>query len=467
MGGKIFMYCLFAVVLFGFVPNKASAKTFIVNSNLDIDQVCENVCTLRGALAESNSNDESDYIRFNHNIKHIKINSPLVISGDTIIRGNVKIDAQMKSRVFEIAQNAEVVFSRLSITGGYVTSSPNIEGAGIRNNGNLKLYNVRVFGNQLKQTNFENESEVYARGAGIMNAGGAELEIVGSVIGPRNYIFTAGYDASSLGAGIYNSGDINMRKTNIWGNTLYAKSYGDQGYAKAHGGGIYNTGFGVMNIKTSSIYINNVYARISGNAQFAKAQGAGMYFKPWAEMNMTNSTISSNKATALGVGGPYGITFAHGGGLYVGVYSKLHFANVTIAENKLSTPDSAIPAGTEVGSGIFVVKTSDTKVIFKNSIMSNPGKNCNVGIDSEGYNIAIDSSCYLKKIGDTQNTDPQIGELLKNDSFTLTHALKINSLAINAGNPDGCYDFENNLLTFDQRGKYRPQNSCDVGAYEF
>jgi hypothetical protein len=62
-----------------------------------------------------------------------------------------------------------------------------------------------------------------------------------------------------------------------------------------------------------------------------------------------------------------------------------------------------------------------------------------------------------------------LGPLQNNGGSTFTHALITGSPAIDAGNPGGCRDHEDNLLTTDQRGFTRPGGStglCDIGAYE-
>jgi hypothetical protein len=63
--------------------------------------------------------------------------------------------------------------------------------------------------------------------------------------------------------------------------------------------------------------------------------------------------------------------------------------------------------------------------------------------------------------------DPFLGTLQDNGGPTFTHPLLSFSPAIDAGNPAGCTDQNNNLLTTDQRGVSRPQGvACDIGAFE-
>ena len=68
----------------------------------------------------------------------------------------------------------------------------------------------------------------------------------------------------------------------------------------------------------------------------------------------------------------------------------------------------------------------------------------------------MDGSC-----GALLKSDPFLGPLENNGGPTLTHALLLNSPAIDAGSATHCPDY-------DQRGISRPQGAaCDIGAFEF
>src|SRR5262249_57187023 len=69
--------------------------------------------------------------------------------------------------------------------------------------------------------------------------------------------------------------------------------------------------------------------------------------------------------------------------------------------------------------------------------------------------------------------DPLLGPLENNGGTTQTHALRLGSPAISAGNTDGCRDMLGALLNTDQRGFPRftrdaagMSRGCDIGAYE-
>jgi len=89
---------------------------------------------------------------------------------------------------------------------------------------------------------------------------------------------------------------------------------------------------------------------------------------------------------------------------------------------------------------------------------------------SHGYNLSTDNSCPFNDVGDLNNTHPKLGPLQNNGGPTQTQALLPGSLAIDAGNPNGCTDGSGRLLKTDQRGAPRPDpedsGGCDMGAYE-
>ena len=478
MGGNkiICRSMVFCALLFGcsvLAPLQADAKVFVVNSAEDASVACASSCTLRGAIEEANTNNETDVILVDSSISSIKLTTELILDSvhsseglfDIAIAGNVVIDGNRKTRVFSVAQGTKAYMRGLSITGGFIHDYKNGEGAGIHNSGELTLYHVAVYSNYVKG-HAKDSQKSYVRGAGIFNGGGAKLSIVRSNIGPRNVLDAKGQSAKALGAGVYNAGTLSVERSNIFYNQSYTTASGVDGAAESLGGGMYLAGKIPAHIVESSLYSNTVRSEIVESGFRAKAQGAGIYTMPWVEMYMTNSTVSANKAISYGNTGPKSLTYAHGGAIFTGAYSKLYFANVTMAKNKVETPSSLIPEGTAVGHSLFGVIMPASEVVFKNSIIESEGKNCNHALDSAGNNIVSDSSCVLTEPGDAQNMVAGITPLSNYGGFTLLHGLESNAAAINAGNPDGCTDFSGHLLSKDQRGKYRPQVGCDVGAYE-
>jgi hypothetical protein len=122
-------------------------------------------------------------------------------------------------------------------------------------------------------------------------------------------------------------------------------------------------------------------------------------------------------------------------------------------------------------------------VLLQNSLVAN----------NYNYDQTINDDCYgtvqslgHNLIGDTNNCTvvgsnqdlldvpahlfPLVGvgyAGIPDDIFPPPYApLLPSSPAIDAGNPDGCLDHEDNILTRDQRGIAR-LGTCDIGAYEY
>lgn len=473
MGGKILKMFGFIFFVCGFfAAGRAEAKVFVVNDTGDAT-VCNSICTLRGAIEAANTNAEVDVITIDQKVTYIPIASELsIVANDSLdaavditITGNAIIDAQKKSRVFTVQKGTHAVMDGISVTGGYLYSSSGLQGAGIYNQGILELYSVKVFGNVIKYTSLKSKSTI--RGAGIYNAYGAELTVTKSQIGPRNMLDLEGVDAEAQGAGAYNAGELSILDSNIFNNVALAFSKVDKGFAKAEGGGLFNTASIPVYIYGTAIYLNKAMTTIKDKPVHAQSAGAGIYTDSSSKIYVTNSTISGNESVSFGFTSPESFAFAHGGALYSSTYAKVYLANVTVAGNSVSVPTSKYPTGTAVGHSFFAVTAPGYVFKIKNSIIASKGDNCIYKVESEGNNVMSDNSCFVAtKAGDKINIDPLLLPLSLSGGFTKTHALMSGSPAIDAGNVGGCFDYAGKLLEVDQRGNYRSKNSCDSGAYE-
>jgi hypothetical protein len=99
-------------------------------------------------------------------------------------------------------------------------------------------------------------------------------------------------------------------------------------------------------------------------------------------------------------------------------------------------------------------------------VVANTAFSCANPVTSLGYNLDDDDSCGLAAVSDLSGTDPPLGPLADNGGPTLTHALLMDSPAIDAGDLS---DFP----ATDQRGYDRPNDgnpdgipAPDIGAFE-
>ena len=256
-------------------------------------------------------------------------------------------------------------------------------------------------------------------------------------------------NTASHGGGIYsNSSTLTVQDSTISGNDATTTS----------GGGILIEG-------SSSTTIDNV--TVSGNTAISAGGGIS---SGGNSLNISNSTISGN--------GPVN----SGGGIYNSGPSMM-LTNVTISGNTanagggISSTSSMILINVTIcnntgnpGKGIYNGGT----VTFQNAIIANipgSGGNCaNTGtgvFNSSGYNIDSENTCGFNQPTDIRNTDPLLGTLYNNGGDTKTHALLLNSPAIDAG------ENYSGTPTTDQRGFSRPQDGDgdgnddkDIGAFE-
>jgi len=207
------------------------------------------------------------------------------------------------------------------------------------------------------------------------------------------------------------------------------------------GGGILNNG--VLKLTSSTV---------SGNT--AAATGGGLSNAAGASLEMRNSTVSGNATTLRG---------SAGGGLNNSGVSRIY--NSTLAQNFSGYGTSIHNQGT---------------ITLGNTIVSTPSS---VGAEcdgtgtfiSAGHNIDRDDTCQLIDASDFPSGNADLLGLADNGGPTRTHALGVNSVALDSGDLDLC----NAMVTGgrDQRGYPRGYDvvggldtpevgDCDIGAYE-
>jgi hypothetical protein len=247
-------------------------------------------------------------------------------------------------------------------------------------------------------------------------------------------------DPNTWGGGILNNGNLTLNQVQVTKNE-----------AGTRGGGLYFQG-GTSTINNSTIYTNT-----------STTSGAGIFAD--AALTINNSTISDNTSAD------------NGGGVFV--FNNTTTLNyVTVVHNRADSDNFNGGYGGGL-SNLFGTLNIMSSLIAYNTVGSTgSGSQCGGGmsfnpITSLDYNL-IQTTTDCTITGTTTNNltgDPLAGALADNGGPTLTHALAVNSPAIDhiPNGTNGC----DTTYTTDQRGSIRPIDGdndgdadCDIGAVE-
>lgn len=499
--------------LFSPAPTLASATTrYVAITGTDTGKCAKSSAPCRTILYAVNHSVAGDKIMVGAGTYHEVVTIPISLtivghdSSDTLLDGGgtlgnlvtVASGATVKVTNFGI-QNAKLVgdTGAAVLNSGNLTllhiniqhnhtgggSSPNDNGAGIYNQGKLKVKFALIVDNQADNNGgaFYNTP---SHSMNISNAiietgsalhGGAIYNESGTVTVKNSSILQNSATASGGAIYNYNSGatmtltdvDLNMNTApgnggaiaNYLGPTLtLSDSISSQNHAN-NGGFIWNgqdahvtlndamldnntavtSGGGLYNSQSStSALLTNVTIKNS-----TAPDGAAIYNESSASATLTNVTLGANTASHFG------------GGLSNTNGASATLTNVTLSSNSASAGGDLYNTGTAT---------------LKNTILANAtaGGNCggNVVI-SHGHNLDSANNCALTGSHDQINTDPQLMPLGPNGGIADTFALPKTSPAVDKGANKGC-------PTTDERGKNRPFDGdgngkavCDIGAYEY
>ena len=227
---------------------------------------------------------------------------------------------------------------------------------------------------------------------------------------------SADNSAGAIGAG----GDLTFTRGTISGNS-----------ASLDGGGI-------------ALFAGNLLladSTVTGN--IAGARGGALFLFGYGDIATSNSTISENMAA--------------NGGAVGNTYGSLHFANSTIAFN----------SATEHGGGMYqryayYLVDMQSTIVSNNTVASGAEDIWPPGMTVTGANNLVMAAPGVELPNDTLSDDPLLQPLANSGGPTLTHALAVDSPAIDMGN-------NNSNASFDQRGEgfvrvYGAE--ADIGAYE-
>lgn len=371
--------------------------------------------------------------------------------------------------VFSLTLPATVTLSsELDITQTLTISGPGASLLTVSGNNATRVISV-TSGTQLNLSgiSISNGYVTESGGAGIYNSG--ILNISNAMLYLNNWWGPFGTcPVAGGGGGIYNSGTLNITNTVFSANTAGACNdsgggiYSNSGIVSINNGTFSGNGAGwggAINSDSGTLIIIN--STFSGNNQ--SFTGGGIVSR--GNTVITGTTFSSNGASRGGGifnGGTLEITnstfsgnsgngFFGGGGIYN--FGTMTVTNVTLSGN------SANPSG----GGIL---NSAGIVTLRNTIVTNSptGDNCSGTITNGGNNIDDSASCgWGSNLGSMSNTNPLLGTLQNNGGPTQTMALLSGSPAIDSV----IYNAPNGCPSTDQRGVHRPIGlRCDIGAYE-
>ena len=274
------------------------------------------------------------------------------------------------------------------------------------------------------------------------------------------------------------------------------------------GGGILNTGSGVLTITNSVITANRAQ------------RGGGVFNNPGGTLHVTNSTFSANFTRLVDVG-----LDASGAGIYnAAPGGVVSISNSTFSSNLVHDHGSGLynDATATVANSTFSLGQAKTAAIYNNSgslqlnnvtITLNSGQKDATGLLSAGGSVSLANSIIAENhtVGGGNNNslpdcggtltlgghnlignatgcgisagtgdllgsnvapiNPKLGPLTINGGPTLTHTLLAGSPAIDAGSPAAPGSGGSACEATDQRGDVRPflgatSLTCDIGAVE-
>ena len=424
-------------------------------------------CSLRDAVMAANSTSATDTIIIPASMTvelasgQLLITQPVIIIGDSSVPGSFPvIDGQggnptPSSRIFEIAAGIEVEMGYVTIKNGKAD-----KGGLILNHGTLIF--GRFGGASLRYGQAETGGN-FGDGGCIYNTSTGTIEAIGFGVTISNC-------SANFGGGIYNNGGhVILRKSLVWNNTA-------SGHAQSNGGGIRNWSGGTVELYETTVRDNTATAWGGG----IRNVGTG------SELSLNDSWIHNNSVTVGGDGSSRGggvwnsgyvesigslfddnetSLWGSGSGIYNDISGVVVTLNSTFYGNIGSmaiTNEGGLQlmSTTVYGNLNGGVETSGTAYFNNTAVLIGAATTFNdcifSGTVTHDFSYDSDGSCgtFLTE------ANPQFTILADHGGSTETVALLLTSPLVNAG-PAG----KTCPLT-DQRGYYRTDGHCDIGAYE-
>jgi hypothetical protein len=440
--------------------------------------------SLRDAIAQANSMPGDDRIEFASGLTGaVNLSSALpVLSSNIDVQGpgagllTVRRDSASSFRIFFIENPATVTLAGLTISNG-LASGESRDGGGVLNRGTLTLIDCVVSNNNatLRGGGIYNSGAALARltltntivsgntapsGAGIANFTSATVQMSNSAVSDNDATGSFGG-----GGGINNSGVMNLDGCMISGNsvTYVGGGIGNSGMmtltactistnsSGSDGGGFWNHG-GILKLTNCTV---------SGNfcTDNQGSFGGGIY--NFGGVVLTNSTISGNSAAD------------RGGGIFNSNQSGMIVTNCTIANNHTESGGWADGRGGGIHNSPLGTATLNNTIVAGNTQgeFRVPDDLYNFNGFVTGNFSLIDAISFGTVTGESNqiDVDARLAPLADNGGPTLTHALHLESPAVDAGSTALALDPDGQPLLTDQRGSgfLRVTGSAvEIGAIE-
>jgi predicted outer membrane repeat protein len=415
-GLHLFVFAALLMVALGLSPPPvAHAATHTVCGAVGCD-----FTTIQAAIDDAGTvnGDTISITDATHTEEGITVYRDLTIQGQGQATTTVQAHAARGAatdRVFHIASGSTVTIKDMTIRHGNLAR----DGGGIYNEGTLTLENVTV-----KDNDADDE------GGGIYNEEDADLTLTDCTV--------SGNTADS-GGGIYNyDGVLALTNCTVSGN----EATGSGGW----GGGICNDSEADQGSTLTNCTVSD------NKATGTDGNGGGIYH--YGDLTLTNCTVSGNEAND------------DGGGIYS--TEDITLTNCTVTDNTADADNDGDGDGGGIYRESYAVNLKNTILAGNTDPTSDP--DCYGTLTSYGYNLiqTVSANCTIG--GDTTGNiigqAPNLGPLQDNGGPTETHALLLNSPALDAIPEEAGGDY-NGAPGTDQRGLTRPQgDSCDIGAFE-
>lgn len=370
----------------------------------------------------------------------LNVSGDFDVLDDLVVRGSgasqTVIDAGGLDRAFHVHEGVSLSLRNLAIEKG---DAPG--GGGIFNRGDLRLVGVEMRDNQavlggavssfgplrLDSCRLTNNSATSGGAIYYDNSFGSPVELRRTVV-----------DSNSA---TEDGGGLRARHFHLIASTVHGNVAGEDG--------------GAVAVPSDAGHLNTIESStLSGN--HADGDGGAIHYDGVGRIRIRSSTITDNFADSAGPGlRGGGGDDGDGGGVFVAGTGTVQMANTVLAGNA------------DLSEGTLASVVPD----------------CSGDLASFGYNLVgvVDTVCTVgggpggDQLGTTaEPLDPELGPLADHGGPTPTHLPTDGSPVVDAGDPDGCRDADEDLLSADQRDHLRHHDGpgpgsevrCDIGSVE-